>query len=229
MPFDAAAGGRSTPRSAACLAETRIITPDEVRGAHATLEEAVRHGGWPTFAASRGRVLFFMEGAGVDAYLADAPGLEARLVFAGAEPGDPHAAVVFANDALGDGATISERWARLHRPHDGRRQHHRGPQRRRARRLMRAAFAGGAQIVTTDYYRPDPRGNTPGSGWTNYQGEACPAAARRAATRSTAAQAPSSGICDLACAPDLQPPPAPGRGRPPPFPPRPEYPARPAR
>jgi hypothetical protein len=33
---------------------------------------------------------------------------------------------------------------------------------------MNAAFAAGAHIVSTDYYRPDPRGSMPGSGWTNY-------------------------------------------------------------
>jgi len=32
-----------------------------------------------------------------------------------------------------------------------------------------AALASGAQIVSTDYYRPDPRGNKAGSGWTNYE------------------------------------------------------------
>jgi hypothetical protein len=34
-----------------------------------------------------------------------------------------------------------------------------------------AALASGAQIVSTDYYRPDPRGSMPGSGWTNYKVE----------------------------------------------------------
>ena len=32
-----------------------------------------------------------------------------------------------------------------------------------------AALASGAQIVSTDYYRPHPRGGMPGSGWTNYR------------------------------------------------------------
>ena len=36
------------------------------------------------------------------------------------------------------------------------------------RTRMNAAFAAGAHIVSTDYYRPDPRGNMPGSGWSNY-------------------------------------------------------------
>ena len=32
---------------------------------------------------------------------------------------------------------------------------------------MEAAFQSGAQIICTDYYRPDPRGNTD-ENWTNY-------------------------------------------------------------
>ena len=36
--------------------DDEVITPDEVRGERATLEEAVLSDGWPTFAESRGRV-----------------------------------------------------------------------------------------------------------------------------------------------------------------------------
>ena len=34
---------------------------------------------------------------------------------------------------------------------------------------MIAAFASGAQIISTDYYRPDPRGLAHDSGWTDFQ------------------------------------------------------------
>ena len=32
-----------------------------------------------------------------------------------------------------------------------------------------AAIASGAQIISTDYYRPDPRSAVQGSGWTDFQ------------------------------------------------------------
>jgi hypothetical protein len=119
-------------------------------------------------AAARGRILFFMEGPGVDAYVAGAPGLETRLVFASARPGERHAAVVLSNDPLGGQAAISDLVARGYivrtMADSGTIEARTGDERR-----MRAAFAGGAQIVTTDYYRPDPRGDVPGSGWTNYR------------------------------------------------------------
>ena len=132
VPFDAAAAAAIDTEIRAVFADTRIITPDEVRGAHATLEEAVLTDGWPTLAAARGRVLFFMEGAAVDEYVAGAPGLVGRLVFANSQPGDPHAAVMIVNDSLRRrGHDRGAGGPRLHRPHAGRRQHQRGAQRRR--------------------------------------------------------------------------------------------------
>jgi hypothetical protein len=125
-------------------------------------------GGWPTLAASRGRVLFFMEGPGVAWYVAGAPGLRGRLVFADSRPGQPHAAVVIANDAVRSEAAIADLVRRgyiVRTMADG------GTVQARSgdETSMRAALRAGAQIVSTDYYRPDPRGDTPGSGWTSYQ------------------------------------------------------------
>jgi len=57
------------------------------------------------------------------------------------------------------------------------------------RARMNAAFAAGAHIVSTDYYRPDPRGSMRGSGWSDYV-VALPGAAQRAPTRSAQAAGP---------------------------------------
>jgi calcium-dependent phosphoinositide phospholipase C len=168
IPFDAAAADAIDAEIRAVFAAARVITPDEVRGAHATLDEAVRAGGWPTLAAARGRVFFFMEGAAVDQYVGGAPGLAGRLVFACGQPRDGHAAVVIWNDALAGQGTIAGLVGRgyiVRTMADGSTVEARTGDERR----MRAALASGAQIVSTDYYRPDPRGNSPGSGWTNYR------------------------------------------------------------
>jgi hypothetical protein len=165
VPFDAAAAASIDTEIRAVFAESRIITPDEVRGTAASLEEAVLAGGWPTLAAARGRVLFFMEGGGVDDYVAGAPGLVGRLAFTTSQPGDPHAAVMILNDAQGDPATITDRVSRgyiVRTMADGNTAEARtGDQSRK-----NAALASGAQIVSTDYYRPDPRAGQ--LGWTNY-------------------------------------------------------------
>jgi hypothetical protein len=77
-----------------------LITPDDVRGAHATLEEAVLSDGWPTLAQSRGKVMFLMDNAGGyrTAYRAGHPSLEGRVLFTNADPGSPDAAFVKRND-----------------------------------------------------------------------------------------------------------------------------------
>ena len=131
VPFDAAAAAGIDTEIRAVFSPARLITPDEVRGAHATLEEAVLADGWPTLAAARGRILFFMEGAAVDEYVAGAPGLVGRLVFASAQPGDPHAAVVISNDRSATRHDRRPGGPRLHRSHHGRQQHRSGPHRRR--------------------------------------------------------------------------------------------------
>ena len=64
----------------------RIVTPDEVRGSHTTLREAVLAGAWPTLAASRGRILFALQWQSQNEghralYVADRPSLEGRLMF----------------------------------------------------------------------------------------------------------------------------------------------------
>jgi len=168
IPFDAAAADAIDAEIRAVFAESRLITPDEVRGSHATLEEAVLAGGWPTLAAARGRILFLMEGSAVDEYVAGAPGLVGRLVFANSAPGDTHAAVMILNDAVGGQETIADMVGRgyiVRTMADAS-----TVQARSGDTTIRdAALASGAQIVSTDYYRPDPRGSTPGSGWTNYQ------------------------------------------------------------
>jgi len=72
------------------------------------------------------------------------------------------------NDSLMDETTISERVGLgyiVRTMADGNTNEARSGDESR----MNAALASGAQIVSTDYYRPDPRGNTAGSGWTNYK------------------------------------------------------------
>ena len=166
--FDAAAAAAIDTEIRAVFSEERLVTPDQVRGGHATLEEAVLAGGWPTLAAARGRVLFFMEGAAVDEYVAGAPGLVGRLVFANAQPGEPHAAVVIANDAVGSQAAIRDL---VTRGYIVRTMADSGTAQARSGDVttMNAAIASGAHIVSTDYYRPDPRSDAPGSGWTTYK------------------------------------------------------------
>jgi len=76
-----------------------MIVPDQVRGHHRTLNEAVRKGGWPTLTHARGKVIFLMDQARVSPiYLEGHPGLRGRVLFTNAAPGHPDAAFIEEND-----------------------------------------------------------------------------------------------------------------------------------
>jgi len=82
------------------FAPERLITPDDVRGEFATLEEAVLTRGWPTLGWAAGKVIFLMDNGGrfrAD-YREGRPSLEGRALFTNATPGDADAAFVKMND-----------------------------------------------------------------------------------------------------------------------------------
>ncbi|MCW9706439.1 phosphatidylinositol-specific phospholipase C1-like protein [Fodinibius salsisoli] len=91
----------------------QVMTPDEVRGRFASLEEAILTEGWPTLAESRGKVLFALDNTGKvkKAYLADRPNLEGGALFVSSEPGHPTAGFIKMNDVLSDRQSIKERAA----------------------------------------------------------------------------------------------------------------------
>lgn len=90
------------------FSETELFTPDDLRGTHATLDEAVTTDGWPTLGELRGKVMFLMDNGGAmkSNYLAGHPALQGRVLFTSANPGDPDAAFVKLNDPIGDAAAI---------------------------------------------------------------------------------------------------------------------------
>jgi hypothetical protein len=86
-------GDRLDREIRAVFPEELIITPDFVRGARATLAEAIEEDGWPTLGAVRGRTLFFLD-CGRDYCLEYAGAhLEGRVAFVDSQPGDTFAAV----------------------------------------------------------------------------------------------------------------------------------------
>ena len=87
-----------------------MITPDDVRGSHPTLESAVLSGtGGRTLADSAGKVMFLMDNASKrDLYRAGRPSLEGRVLFTNATPGSPDAALVEMNDPVGNTDEIQQ-------------------------------------------------------------------------------------------------------------------------
>jgi len=154
-PWDQGAMDRLDDEILGVVPRDQIITPDDVRGSHATLEEAILTDGWPTLGQSRGKVLFLMDNGGgyrTD-YLAGHPTLEDRVMFTNAGPGDPDAAFVKVNEPVGQVEHIQQLVA------DGYVVRTRADadtlQARNGDTSTRdAAFASGAQWVSTDYPTP---------------------------------------------------------------------------
>lgn len=138
-----------------------LITPDDVRGAYDTLEEAILEEGWPTLAASRGRILVALDNTGRhrDLYLDGHPVLQDRVMFASSPPGEPSAAFIKMNDPLGENAErIRERveagYLIRTRADVPTQQARSGDTTQRE-----AALSSGAQYVSTDYPEPSPFGS----------------------------------------------------------------------
>ncbi|MCC7541400.1 MAG: hypothetical protein IT379_34605 [Deltaproteobacteria bacterium] len=131
-----------------------IVTPDEVRGDAATVSDAIVANGWPTLAATRGRILFYLDddGASRQLYTHGGRDLDGRLMFVDSDAGAPYAGVLVLNDPVGEADAIA---AALAAGYVVRTRADSSPVDVRAGRTALAeALASGAQIVSTDF--PDP-------------------------------------------------------------------------
>jgi hypothetical protein len=139
------------------LPERRLITPDDVQGGAPTLEAAVLARGWPTLGESRGKFLFVncncltQDRQRLD-YLRPDGSLRGRVLFPASQPGNPDAAVVLHDkDADGVRDLVAAGYLVRTRSDANTIEARAGDTRRRD-----AAFASGAQFVSTDYGVPDP-------------------------------------------------------------------------
>lgn len=145
-----------------------VITPDEVRGNYSTLNEAIKNGKWPTVGDSRGKIVFVMIPSADERfdYLEGHTTLEDRAMFVFSIAGSPEAAFLSYEDPSSQVAEIQSRvmegyFVRTRADADTKEARSGNTTRRDA------AFNSGAQIISTDYYRPDPRSDT-SSVWTKY-------------------------------------------------------------
>ncbi|MFT3764552.1 MAG: Ca2+-dependent phosphoinositide-specific phospholipase C [Minicystis sp.] len=131
---------------------SRVITPDDVRGQAANVRDALAAGGWPTLGSARGKIAFFIDNhEGLrDFYTHGAKDLAGRLMFIDAEPTDPWAGIILANDPVGDTARITAALkgnllirSRADSDNDGPLE---GDTTQRD-----AAIASGAHFISTDY------------------------------------------------------------------------------
>ncbi len=146
----------------------QILAPDDVRGKHATLREAVLKEGWPELGSVRRKVLFALDNTDTlrEVYMSGSANLSGKLLFVSVAEEHPAAAWFKLNDAKADfekiqrlvGAGFMVRTRADTGTAEARQQD--GSRRDRA-------FSSGAQFISTDYPEPQPSWGNYSVQWTN--------------------------------------------------------------
>jgi hypothetical protein len=137
----------------------RLVTPDDVQGGYSTLEAAVLAKAWPTLAESRGKFLFTScnclaaDRQRKDYIRADGS-LKDRVLFPSSRPGNPDAAFILLDDPKANFDQIQQLVAAGYIVRT-RADANTKEARANDRSTAEAAFASGAQFVSTDYEQPD--------------------------------------------------------------------------
>lgn len=165
LPFDAAALDGIDQEILEVFNEDDLILPEYVRGDHNTLNEAITSEGWPLLGDARGKVMFCFNNGGTDAelYMSGHPNLDGRVMFAQADPGADESAFLMFNESSDDFSSLVQQGYMIRTRSDV------GTWEARSGDYTRAnlAFSSGAQWISTDYYRPDPR-HIDEAGWTDF-------------------------------------------------------------
>ncbi len=150
-PFDAKALDALDAQITEALGADRLLAPDLVRGESATLREAVTTRGWPTLQQSAGRVLFVLQASGgtLDRYLAGHPSCRNRVCFVDVPAEHDAAAYRVVNDPIKHAQEITRL---VQQGFIVRTRADANLEEVRANDTVRrdAAFASGAQVVSTD-------------------------------------------------------------------------------
>ncbi|GAA0535010.1 hypothetical protein FHS83_003134 [Rhizomicrobium palustre] len=157
LSFDAQAFDALDGEIRSALGADKLITPDMVRGSHKTLREAVLAGGWPILEKARGKFLLALDEGPevVEVYMRGHASLEGLAMFVNSVGEDaPHAAYFTLNEPIAEAkriqADVKAGFVVRTRADAGTHEARINDESRRD-----AAFASGAQYVSTDY--PEPR------------------------------------------------------------------------
>lgn len=147
----------------------KVITPDMVRNGASTLNKAITTKGWPKISVCRGKIIFvaLFNDEQTANYLNGHPSLQGRPMFVYSDPGKPEAAFIKFEEAepnkqyiqalvrsgyfirtRSDIATFEAKTGNYSR--------------------LNNAIESGAQMISTDYYRPDARHAT-STEWSDYK------------------------------------------------------------
>lgn len=143
----------------AYLGKERLITPEMVKGAYPTLENAVLHHNWPIIKNVKGKFLFVLDETGdkIAIYIQGHPSLQGRVLFTNSKPQTPEAAVMILNNAKADSIQPMVKKGYIVRT---RADADTKEARTNDTSTFEAACQSGAQIITTDYYRKSTHFNS---------------------------------------------------------------------
>lgn len=158
VPFDTNAMDAIDAEIRSVFAEAEMIIPDKIQGGRATLREAVAAGAWPTLKAARGKVMFALDAPPeqVAIYRGTRASLEGRVLFVNIDEASPAAGYITLNEPAADAARIKaavQAGIIVRTRADADTVEARNNDRAR----QAAAFASGAQYVSTDYMTADKR------------------------------------------------------------------------
>jgi hypothetical protein len=155
--FDAAAFDALDATIRSVFHPGEIITPDLVQGTYPSLRDAVLAQAWPTLGAARGKVLFLLDDAKekIILYRVNRHVLEKRAMFVATDMNSPAAGFVTIEDPSRNPGAVSQAVKAgfiVHTFADADTKEARAGN--TARRDK--AFASGAQVISTDFFVPDP-------------------------------------------------------------------------
>ena len=141
------------------LGKDKLITPDDVRGKHKTLKDAVLAQNWLTVDESRGKFMFMLLGRGLakdgktQGYAYGHPNLENRAMFLYANPEDSYAGVLLIDNAIVRQDDI-KKYVKMGYIVRSRSDIETYEAKVNDKTRANAAFNSGAQVVSTDFFRP---------------------------------------------------------------------------
>ncbi len=137
------------------LGMDKLITPDQVRGGHESLEKAVLAGNWPEMNAARGKFLFVLDESEekIRRFLTQKPELKNAVLFVNLKEGNPEAGFRIINDPVENETYIQDLVRKGYiirtRADSDTKEARTGDYTK-----FEKAKASGAQVISTDYYLP---------------------------------------------------------------------------
>ncbi|MEO0897845.1 MAG: Ca2+-dependent phosphoinositide-specific phospholipase C [Bacteroidota bacterium] len=157
IPFDSLAFEALDKELLQGLGRNKLIIPDDVRGNFKTLEEGVLAQNWPLLKDARGKFVFLMLPAidenAASLYWKGRPSLEGRMMFVRSTPGTPKSAFLLLDNAIVRQDEIKEyvKQGYLVRSRSDIETYE---AKVNDKKRAEAAFTSGAQIISTDFFKP---------------------------------------------------------------------------